>query len=210
MAIQKKTKKATRRPLTQKQIDARRKSYFKKKIVNVFSSSGFEYIPINNNHMHIGRRTVEIDAMFMYENIWLICEDTLTNPSGEHFKEHVRTKNEAFGEVQNNKEEFIEHLVKLFPDRQSKFKKYDPDSIRIFGLYIPFEKVNLSEDDSSLYENLIFVQPKTLNYFAWISQCIRHSARNEVFRFLNIKDKDKENYSICPSITGRKRLKFHR
>ena len=190
MAIQKKTKKATRRPLTQKQIDARRKSYFKKKIVNVFSSSGFEYIPINNNHMHIGRRTVEIDAMFMYENIWLICEDTLTNPSGEHFKEHVRTKNEAFGEVQNNKEEFIEHLVKLFPDRQSKFKKYDPDSIRIFGLYIPFEKVNLSEDDSSLYENLIFVQPKTLNYFAWISQCIRHSARNEVFRFLNIKDKD--------------------
>lgn len=84
----------------------------------------------------------------------------------------------------------IIHLVKLFPDRQSKFKKYDPDSIRIFGLYIPFEKVNLSEDDSSLYENLIFVQPKTLNYFAWISQCIRHSARNEVFRFLNIKDKD--------------------
>lgn len=190
MAIQKKTKKATRRPLTQKQIDARRKSCFKKKIVNVFSSSGFEYIPINNNHMHIGRRTVEIDAMFMYENIWLICEDTITNPSGEHFKEHVRTKNEAFGEVQNNKEEFIEHLVKLFPDRQSKFKKYDPDSIRIFGLYIPFEKVNLSEDDSSLYENLIFVQPKTLNYFAWISQCIRYSARNEVFRFLNIKDKD--------------------
>lgn len=184
-------KKITRRkPWTQAQLDARKKSYFKRKIVNTFSSSGFEYVPINNNHMHIGRRIVEIDAMFIHENIWLICEDTITNPSGDHFKEHVRTKNEAFGEVQNNKEEFIQQLVKLFPERQAKFEKYGPENIRIFGLYIPLDKAEITEEDKSLYENLIFVQPKTLNYFAWISQCIRYSARNEIFRFLNIKDNE--------------------
>ena len=47
MAIQKKTKKATRRPLTQKQIDARRKSYFIKnhKVIfdYLFKSS---YMPV--------------------------------------------------------------------------------------------------------------------------------------------------------------------
>jgi len=185
-----KKKVIKRKPWTQAQIDARKKSFFKRKIVNVFTSSGFEYVPVNNNHMHIGRRTVEIDAMFMYENIWLICEDTITNPSGDHFKEHVRTKNEAFGEIKANKEEFVQSLAKLFPERRTKFEKYEVDNIKIFGLYIPLEKADISDDDKALYENLIFIQPKTLNYFAWISQCIRYSARNEVFRFLNLKDKD--------------------
>lgn len=179
-----------RKPLTQAQLGARKKSWFKKKIINIFSSSGFEYVPLNNYHMHIGRRTVEIDAMFMHENIWLICEDTTTDTSGEHFKEHVRTKNEAFGEVNNNIEEFVQHLIQLFPERQAKFEKYGADNIKIFGLYIPYEKANISDEDKSLYQNLIFIQPKTLNYFAWISQCIRFSARNEIFRFLNVNDKD--------------------
>ena len=185
-----KKKVIKRKPWTQAQLDARKKSNFKKKIVNIFSSSGFEYIPINNNHMHIGRRTVEIDAMFIYENIWLICEDTITNTSGDHLKEHVRTKNEAFGEVKEHKEEFVQCLIKLFPERQTKFEKYGVDNIRIFGLYIPYDKANITDEDRLLYENIIFIQPKTLNYLAWISQCIRYSARNEIFRFLNIKDKD--------------------
>ena len=46
-----------------------------------------------------------------------------------------------------------------------------------------------------MFSNLTFVQPKTLNYFQWISQCIKHSARTEIFRFLNITNADIGNIS---------------
>lgn len=67
--------------------------------------------------------------------------------------------------------------------------------IREDGLYVSKEEVSLSEDEDKLFSNLIFIQPKTLNYFQWISQCIKLSARNEIFRFLNIKNSDIGNIS---------------
>ncbi len=173
---------------TPEQLEKRAKSVFKKKIVNTFQSSGFSYIPTNDNEMHIGFRTVEVDALFIYENIWLICEDTTTKP--KNIRDHIRTKNEAFGEIKRNIASFIAELVKLFPDKEAQLKKYDSQRIKAFGLYISKEEIELSDDDYKLFPELIFVQPKTLNYFQWISQCIRHSARNEVFRFLGVKNTD--------------------
>lgn len=182
----KKTRKS--RVSTPEQLEKRAKSAFKKKIVNTFQSSGFTYIPTNDNEMHIGFRTVEVDALFIYENIWLICEDTTTKP--KNIRDHIRTKNEAFGEIKRNMAAFIDELVRLFPDKETQLKKYDSQRIKAFGLYITKEEIELSDDDHKLFPELIFVQPKTLNYFQWISQCIRHSARNEVFRFLGIKNTD--------------------
>lgn len=182
----KKTRKS--RVPTPEQLEKRAKSAFKKKIVNTFQSSGFTYIPTNDNEMHIGFRTVEVDALFIYENIWLICEDTTTKP--KNIRDHIRTKNEAFGEIKRNMASFIDELVRLFPDKETQLKKYDSQRIKAFGLYITKEEIELSDDDHKLFPELIFVQPKTLNCFQWISQCIRHSARNEVFRFLGIKNTD--------------------
>ena len=182
----KKTRKS--RVPTPEQLEKRAKSAFKKKIVNTFQSSGFTYIPTNDNEMHIGFRTVEVDALFIYENIWLICEDTTTKP--KNIRDHIRTKNEAFGEIKRNMASFIDELERLFPDKETQLKKYDSQRIKAFGLYITKEEIELSDDDYKLFPELIFVQPKTLNYFQWISQCIRHSARNEVFRFLGIKNTD--------------------
>lgn len=182
----KKTRKS--RVPTPEQLEKRAKSAFKKKIVNTFQSSGFTYIPTNDNEMHIGFRTVEVDALFIYENIWLICEDTTTKP--KNIRDHIRTKNEAFGEIKRNMALFIDELERLFPDKETQLKKYDSQRIKAFGLYFTKEEIELSDDDHKLFPELIFVQPKTLNYFQWISQCIRHSARNEVFRFLGIKNTD--------------------
>lgn len=182
----KKTRKS--RVPTPEQLEKRAKSVFKKKIVNTFQNSGFTYIPTNDNEMHIGFRTVEVDALFIYENIWLICEDTTTKP--KNIRDHIRTKNEAFCEIKRNMASFIDELVKLFPEKEIQLKKYDSQRIKAFGLYITKEEIELSDDDNKLFPELIFVQPKTLNYFQWISQCIKNSARNEVFRFLGIKNTD--------------------
>lgn len=181
-------KKATKRkPLTKEQLNQRTKIAFKRKINNIFTGMGFTHIPTNDHEMIIGRRKVEIDALFIYENIWLLCEDTILKTNG---RDHVRTKNEAFGEIKDNLASFREKLVELFPEHAALLNRYDDGRIKVYGLYISKEEVDLPEGEDELFSNLIFVQPKTLNYFHWITQCIRVSARTELFRFLGVKNSD--------------------
>ena len=169
---------------TAKQIQERQKASFKRKIRTTFSGAGFKYISTNDHHMHIGHRDVEIDSLFIYENIWLVCEDTVQTTN---IKDHIRTKNEAFGEIKANKQSFIQSLCDIFPEQKDLFTKYQCDRIKVFGLYIPLSDPNLSANDYLRFDNLIFVLPQTFNYFKWIVDCIKCSARFEIFRFLELK-----------------------
>lgn len=184
----KKTAKTTKeRALTVEQLEKRAKRAFKNKIIKIFTEAGFQHIPTNNQEMYIGLRKVEIDALFIYENVWLICEDTVKTTN---IRDHIRSKNEAFGQVASNLGSFIDELSKMFSEKEKLFRHYDSKRIKLFSLYISREELVLSDDDYKLFSGLTFVQPKTLNYFQWIVQCIKRSARNEIFRFLGLKNAD--------------------
>lgn len=184
-----KTKKNTSngRTLTKEQIEKRTKRYFKDRIVRTLLDAGFTYVPTNDQEMYVGLRKVEVDALFIFENVWLICEDTVTTAN---IRDHIRTKNEAFGQIKGNMALFVDKLAEMFPEKKSILKKYDCSRIKAFGLYFSKEDISLSEDDLKLFSELIFVQPQTLNYFRWITQCIKCSARNEIYRFLGVKNAD--------------------
>lgn len=169
--------------LTQEQLMKRQKSSLKRKIRNVFCGAGFNYIPTNNKEMTIGLRKIEVDSMFVYENIWLVCEDTIKT-SG--IRDHIRTKNEAFGEIKKNLSEYIQKIIELFPDKVDVLEKYEVGRIKIFGLYISKNELILNDNDYKLFDNLKFVQPQTLEYFHWIVKSIKFSAKNEIFRFLKL------------------------
>lgn len=163
------------------------KSAFKRKIRNVFTGAGFNYIPTNDKEMIIGLRTVEIDSLYIYENIWLICEDTIKETG---IRDHIRTKNEAFGEIYNNLDKFKNKLLELFPEKSDLLNKYDISRVKAFGLYISKNEIHLSNNDYLLFNNLKFVQPKTLDYFQWIVKSIKKSSKNEFFRFLGLNSRD--------------------
>lgn len=176
-----------RAPLTPEQLLKREKRTFKIKIRNIFTGSGFTYIPTNDHEMKIGLRNVEIDSVFIYENIWLVCEDTVKT---SNIRDHIRTKNEAIAEINKNLSDFINKLTEMFPEYSELLNKYDKDRLKIFGLYISKYELSLSKDDYELFNNLKFVDPQTLGYFQWLVKGIKFSARNEIFRFLNLKNKD--------------------
>ncbi len=176
--------KKKKAPLTPEQLQRRQKTAFKRKIWNTFTGAGFKYISTNEKTMHIGHRDVEIDSLFIFENIWLICEDTVQKTD---IKDHIRTKNEAFGEIRNNMSCFIQKLIELFPEQRDIIAKYQCERIKLFGLYIPMFDPNLTEEDFLRFSNLVFVMPQTFNYFKWIVDCIKCSARFEIFRFLGLK-----------------------
>lgn len=196
----KKSKK--RKPLTPEQLLKRNKAAFKRRIKNIFVGAGFNYISTNDHEMNVGLRKVEIDSLYIYENIWLLCEDTIKSTN---IRDHIRTKNEAFGEIKQNVPEFVENLSKIFPEQQSILKKYEIGRIKIFGLYISRDELQLADTDYILFNNLTFVQPQTLGYFQWIVQAIKLSARNEIFRFLNLKSEEIGLFtssSDCTQITA--------
>lgn len=176
-----------RKPPTQEQILRRQKTLFKRKIYNIFTGAGFKYISTNDHEMKIGFRTVEIDSLYIFENIWLICEDTIKEAN---IRDHIRTKNEAFGEIRNNIDEFKNKLVELFPDKKDILEKYDTYRIKPFCLYISKNEISLADEDYDLFNNLIFIQPKTLGYLQWIVKSIKNSARYEIFRFLKVNNED--------------------
>jgi DGQHR domain-containing protein len=172
---------------TEEQIQKRQQRSFSTKIRNIFTGSGFTYIATNGHEMKVGLRKVEIDSLFVYENIWLLCEDTIKT---SHIREHIRTKNEAFNEIKANLSDYINGLVNIFPDKIDLLTEYDVSRIKIFNLYISREDIDLTDDEYNLYNNLIFVHTKTFEYFQWIVKCIKHSAKSEIFRYLGISNSD--------------------
>ena len=149
-------------PPTPEQRLKQQQTAHKRNIRNTFTGAGFKYIPTNNRQIHIGFRDVEIDSLFIYENIWLICEDTVKT---SNVTEHIQTKNEAMGIINANMPSFVQKLCELFPEQQPLFTKYQPDRIKPFGLYIPFNDPNLSAEDYQRFSNLVFVLPQTTKLY---------------------------------------------
>lgn len=178
-----KSNKKKKTPPTEDQLLKRQRAAFKRKIRNVFTGAGFSYVPTNDHEMYIGHRKIEVDSLFVFENIWLVCEDTVQTTG---FKDHIRTKNETMEEIRIDFPHFIDKLVELFPQHSALLTKYNTDRIKLFGLYIPLNDPMLTPDDYYRFSHLKFVLPQTFNYFKWIVDCIKHSARNEIFRFLEL------------------------
>jgi DGQHR domain-containing protein len=179
--------KKKKKELTDEQIIKRRDVAFQRKIKTIFVNAGFEHLNTRNEETTIGNRVMEIDSVYFYENILLICEDTgATND----IKKHIRNKNEVFDEIAKNKKQFLEWLVDCFPDYEEKLKKYDEKEYKFFNLYFYQFELNLTADELSMYSNIKFVDIKSLNYFHRMYQCIRLSSRYEIFRFLGLKKSD--------------------
>lgn len=185
MVKKKKAKNTLTEEQKKEQVRKKKEAAFKRKIRTTFSAAGFSYLPSNGKEFKIGLRVVELDYLFVYDNVVLICEDTCGKKKD---KDHIRKKSESFQEIKNHLEEFFDWMVATFPDDRALVEKYRPERYQIFYLYIPQSELDLTADERELYGNLMFVEPETLSYFSRISQCIHYSSRYEIFRFLGIKD----------------------
>lgn len=165
---------------------ARLSRNFRNSIKNTFIMAGFKYLNTQNKHFKIGHRTVELDFIFIYENIILICEDTVTKT--DNIKDHVRKKHEGFVEINKNLTSFYQWLYDNFQD--SFIKQYSLDRYKIKFLYFSQEKLDFSDDDYKLYPLIKFVDHNALMYLSKMSKCIKKSARYEIFRFLGLNDDD--------------------
>lgn len=182
-------KKCTKKKLTAEQKAAQLKKRkvlaFRKKIRSSFTDAGFTYFSTLDKHFPIGTRTVELDYLFLKKNIIVICED---NTKQKKDIDHIRNKNESFAEIRNNKTAFLNWLSNTFPEKATMVKQYRPERYFLYYIYISQTELEITEDEKNRYSNLLFWDPETLSYFNRMAQCIQHSARYEIFRYLGLKN----------------------
>jgi len=170
-------KKPKRKKLTKFEKEQNR---FSKKIRETIKNFGFKYLSTRNKHKVIGQQEGEIDAIFLYENLVLISEDTLT----ENVKDHLKDKHVFYEQIKSNKKQFIYWIKSEFPDTFSKFRKYQISRYRIFFLYFSKNIVELNTKD--LFNYIKFIDKRKLSYFYRIARCTKYTGRNELYKFLKI------------------------
>lgn len=182
----------SRKPLTDEEIKARAKARasaaFRRKIVTTFKNAGFEYLKTDGIHRYFGLKVGELDYVFLYENIIIVCEDTTSNK--KNVKDHLKNKKLLTDQITANKPDTIQWLKDTFPDKFSSFDTYSDDTYRIFHLYFTLPKLSLTKEDKELYQPIKVINIASLNYLHLTSQTIKKSSRPELFRFLGLKSED--------------------
>ncbi len=156
-------------------------------IRKTFTDMGFEYINTNGNHFEISYKKMELDKIFIYENIIIFCEETCKN---EKDKEHIRKKQETFRVLLKEKKEFQKYFCEKYPEKDELLKKFPLSRYKMFYFYCSDIELELTDNEYVEFNELKFLEPKELLYFKQLSNCIKKSSIYELYRFLNIQKKD--------------------
>lgn len=195
--------KRKRKELMPDQILKRKQTQFRRRIRSAFSGARFEYIPSADKETKIGNRKIEVDAIFVYENIMVLCEDTCAE-NAQAKRDHKLKKNETSQVIKEHFADFYNWLIVSFPEKKILIENHSVNRFKVYFLYFSASDLDVSEDDITRYAYLKFVSPQTLSYFEWITRCIHKSARFEIFRFLGLKNED---IGIVASDSGMKKIK---
>ena len=187
--------KKKKQKLTKEQIaENKKRSAFSKQIEEIFVFSGFKKIPVNGKQFQLGNRQNELDNCFVYENIIIICEDTIrelknkekAESKGEAYnRNHELEKHETADIIKTNKKDFID-ILKSFTSSCSELNTYQFSDFKIYYLYFEYGKTSYDDETINRYNNLIFIDTPTLNYFNAMAKSIKASFKYELFRFLKL------------------------
>lgn len=184
------SKKKTKRKLTPDEKKERRlKKAFQKKIVSSFKFAEFQYLKTDNIHKLFGingSKKGDVDFVFLYENIILICEDTIT--SKKHIRDHMNKTKILYDYIKEDFDKFnykfLEWLKEMYKDKFNKFKEYNNNEYQIRYLY--FCKDKLPNDKIQYMDYIVIIDEGKLKYFEQITKILKFSSKNELFRFLKL------------------------
>ena len=181
------SKKHKKKALSPEALQKREASAFHRKICKMLCDMGFAYVATEGREFKLGNRSIEIDAAYVKDNIVLLCEDTIAK---NNISDHVLKKQEAAEKIKNDKQGFLNWFVKQSPVAEKQQEEFGVARIRVFSLYFSKYHSNWTKEDEARYSCLRLVPVRVLEYFRWMSQCIKLSAIYEVYRYLGLKMRD--------------------
>lgn len=173
-------RKSSRRPVDPHVREQRR---FARAIKTMFEYMGFSYLRTEGKEAKFGIRAGELDAVFVYENVILVVEDTTSSKAFDHAK-HKRLLAE---QILASQKDLVEWLREEFPEHRETLSAYAPRRFKLFYLYISQKEMDLDDDELALLAPMKVVTTRALSYFDRLSKTIRRSARTDLWRFLELE-----------------------
>ncbi|MEO0899011.1 MAG: DGQHR domain-containing protein [Bacteroidota bacterium] len=182
MAASKKSR-TRRKKLDPKVIEGRA---YRKDIREIFRNVGFEKVNgVSDQEIHFRDRTGDFDDIFIYENIIVMAEYTV---SASKIGDHLNKKKILFDKVLENPDEFIEYLETKFETfKNQRNSKYSSKQCYLVIIYC--SKNDVERKHKILQPNLIFLDYPNLKYFLSLTRSIYLSSKYEIFDFLKIEHK---------------------
>jgi DGQHR domain-containing protein len=165
------------------------KSKYRKEVRSIFSKAGFQRVSgISDKEFCFQEKyKSDFDDVFVFENILLFCEYTLTK--SENISSHIKPKKIIYDAINGSKEDFLEYLFSKFPLMQNSISdKYNLSEIRILILYCAKNDIDPVYKDQ--VTGIHFLDYPYLKYFKAITDSVKKSARFELFKFLKLDYKE--------------------
>lgn len=180
-----KTKRKKRVKPTPQQLEQRN---HRKEIRSVFNNAGFEKVlSVSDKEFTFKKATSDFDDVFVYENIIVLTEYTITKSS--NISDHLKPKKIIYDTILNNKSEFLEFYEEKFPtfkDARNNF--YDHDQCIIIILYCSKNSINPKYKELIPY--ISYFDYPIVKYFKSVTDAVKKSSRFELFSFLGLTNEN--------------------
>lgn len=152
----------------------------------IFVRCGFEKIKSDGIHFTLTQQQGEIDCIYTYQNLIILCEVTAGKDSAS---KHLPKKRLFHQAIQSSYENFLNTYSLKNEDfnnflNESVFQK---DDLEIRHLYYSSIK---DIDDTQSSHPFTLMNKESFNYFESTVRSIEKSARFEIFKFLKVELKD--------------------
>lgn len=159
---------------------------FRKDIRAIFRNIGFIKVnSVSDKEFTFRGHTSDFDDVFIYENIFVFTEYTITQTS--KISSHLKSKKLVYDEIISNSVEFIEFFETIFPTfKDARNDIYDAPQCHVIILYSP--KYSISTQLKKNISEISYFEYPTMMYFKSVSSAIKNSARFELFNFFKLKN----------------------
>lgn len=155
---------------------------------SIFSKMGFKRVPeIADKKFTYEEITSDFDDAFIYENLIVLCEYTLSNKA--NIGEHFRKKAHLYKKICDNPKQFLEFYREQFPKlNESISPSYHKDQLELRIVY--FSEHEVEPQHSNLESQVATAGHGVIQYFRSLANTVERSARHEFFNFLKVSSSD--------------------
>ena len=167
---------------TSKKPKAPSKSHKAPKLLDIFEGAGFSHILSDNIHFELQKRTGEIDHIFVWDNVVLLCEET----TGKEVTKHCTNKIFFHNLIAKDWTAFFETYRKQNSQLDAYIgTTYNSDELEVRHIYYS-EEQDLDDGVAKNSEPFLILSRAHAAYFNALVKTIAKSAKFEILKFLNI------------------------
>lgn len=150
----------------------------------IFEKSGFVHVASEGIHFTVGGRKGEIDHIFVWENLVLLCEET----SDKKPTHHIPTKIIFHNKIKADPQGFFNRYCEKDNTLREALVRYDWRDMELRHIY--YSEKSINHEEFSDQSPFIVLTPSEARYFYSLVQTIQGSAKYEILKYLDVALKD--------------------